>query len=168
MATKLLLVQDVENLGRAGDIVNVREGFARNYILPRGYGVKADKNALRRQTILQEERLKKAIEDKNDSEKLALSLEDVTLEIEVKVDPEGHMYGSVNTNDIVRLLKEQKNVELDKNFVVLKQPIKTIGMHRIHLKLKEGVPASFNLKIFPEGIDFDAAVEAAKAKSEQK
>lgn len=164
MATKLLLIQDVEDLGRSGEIVNVKDGYARNFLIPRKLGVKADKNALRRQVALQEARLQQAVVDKEDSEKLATSLQNIILEIEVKVDPEGHMYGSVNQADIVRLLKEQQNIELEKKFIVLKQPIKQVGLHNIELRLKEGVLGSFNLRIYPEGADLNAIIEAEKAK----
>lgn len=165
MATKLLLIQDVDDLGRSGEIVNVRDGYARNFLIPRSLGVKADKNALRRQVALQEARLQQAVVDKEDSEKLAASLANVVLEIEVKVDPEGHMYGSVSHSDIVRLIKEQQNLEIEKKFVVLKQPIKQIGLHKIELRLKEGVPASFSLRIYPEGADLNSIIEAEKTKA---
>ncbi|MEC7840439.1 MAG: 50S ribosomal protein L9 [Chlamydiota bacterium] len=163
MAMKLLLIDDVENLGRSGDIVSVRDGYARNFLLPRRIAMKADKNALRRQAALQEERQKKAVQDKAESEKQAKLLEAIVLEAEVKVDPEGHMYGSVSQQDIVRFLAEQHSMELEKRYIQLKQPIKELGAHRIEIKLKEGVEAFCTLKITAEGVDFDAALEAAKS-----
>lgn len=150
MATKLLLIHDVEDLGRSGDIVNVRPGYARNFLLPRGTAVIADRNALRRQARLQEERLKKAAEDKQEAEKQAEAMAAVTIETIVKVDHDGHMYGSVTTADIVHLLQEQASIGVDKRSVQLKHPIKEVGVHTISLKLKEGVISSFTLKIVPE------------------
>lgn len=156
MATKVLLIEDVESLGRSGDIVGVRDGFARNFIFPRGLGVKADKNAIRRQAALQEARRQRAEEDKAEAEKLAKVLNGLTLISEVKVDHEGHMYGSVAVQDIVQLLHDQHKVVVEKQFVKLKQPIKKIGSHRVEFKLKEGVPAAVTLKIFAEGTAVDA------------
>lgn len=150
MATKLLLIDDVEDLGRSGDIVNVKPGYARNFLLPRGAAVIADRNALRRQARLQEERLKKAAADKQEAEKQAEVMANVTIETIVKVDHDGHMYGSVTTADIVHLLQEQASIGVDKRSVQLKHPIKEIGVHTIALKLKEGVVSSFTLKIVPE------------------
>lgn len=150
MATKLLLIDDVEDLGRKGDIVSVRPGYARNFLLPRGSGIIADKNALRMQDRLQEERKKKAQHDKEESEKIATNLETVTLTTIVKVDHDGHMYGSVTSTDIVHLLHGQAGIELEKRSVALKHPIKETGDHTIHIKLKEGVATTVILKVVPE------------------
>lgn len=150
MATKLLLIEDVEDLGRSGDIVNVKPGFARNYLLPNGVAVIADRNALRRQARLQEERMKKAAADKKEAEKQAEAIVNVTIETTVKVDHEGHMYGSVSAADIAHLLQEQASIGVEKRAIQLKHPIKEVGVHTIHLKLKEGVASSFTLKIIPE------------------
>lgn len=163
MATKLLLIEDVEDLGRSGDIVSAREGFARNYLLPRGLAVKADNNALRRQEALKKARLERALEDKKDAEELAKQLVTLTLTAQVKVDPEGNMYGSVSQQDIVNLILEQHGITLEKRFILLKHPIKEIGGHRVDLKLKEGVPAHVSLRIFAEGSDLTDAIEAAKS-----
>ena len=150
MATQLLLIEDVEDLGRSGDVVKVKPGFARNFLLPRGLGVIADKNALRMQARLQEERQKKAAEDRADAEALAQVIEGATLTALVKVDAEGHMYGSVSINDIIHLMEEEKKVVIEKKNVLLKHPIKVTGVHQIPLKLKEGVEASFTLKVISE------------------
>lgn len=150
MATKLLLIEDVEALGRSGDIVNVKPGYARNFLMPQGYAVVADKNALRRQARLQEERQKRAIVDKQEADKIAASLENVTLTTIVKVDHEGHMYGSVSAHDVANLLLEQAKVEIEKRAVALKHPIKETGVHAITIKLKEGVTTQVTLKIVPE------------------
>lgn len=155
MATKLLLIEDVEDLGRSGDIVSVRPGFARNFLLPKKYAIIADKGALRQQARLQEERNKKAVLDKQESESTAQILENVHLTTIVKVDHEGHMYGSVSSHDIVELLKNQANIELEKRTITLKHPIKETGVHTIAIKLKEGVVSSLTLKVIPEGSEED-------------
>ncbi|ADI38185.1 50S ribosomal protein L9 [Waddlia chondrophila 2032/99] len=150
MATQLLLIEDVEDLGRSGDVVSVKPGYARNFILPKGLGIIADKNALRMQARLQEERQKRAAEDRSEAEALAKVIEGATLTAVVKVDAEGHMYGSVASLDIVHLMQEQKSILIEKKNVQLKHPIKTTGVHQIPLRLKEGVEASFTLKVISE------------------
>ncbi|WP_068468177.1 50S ribosomal protein L9 [Candidatus Protochlamydia phocaeensis] len=150
MATQLLLLEDVEALGRSGEIVNVKPGYARNFLIPQGLAVLASKQALRMQERLQEERSKKAAIDKEESEAIAAKIQDISLTKVVKVDQEGHMYGSVTSTEIVQLLLDQAHVEVEKRAVQLKHPIKTTGVHEIAIKLKEGVTASFNLKVMSE------------------
>jgi len=153
MATLLLLLEDVEDLGRSGDVVKVKPGFARNFLLPKGLGIVADKNALRMQEKLQEERKMQAAQDKKQAEEQAKTLANVTLTATVKVDQDGHMYGSVSVLDIVHLLLDQQKFEVDKRQIVLKNPIKVTGIHTVEIKLKEGVLASFTLKVMPEEVN---------------
>ncbi len=166
MGNKLLLLDDVEVLGRSGDIVNVKPGYARNYLLPQGLAVIADKAALRMQARLQEERRKRAIVDKEESEKTANALEGVVLTTTVKVDHEGNMYGSVSTGDIAKLLHEQASIHLEKRFVQLKHALKELGEHTIPLKLKEGVTSTILLKILVEGAPEEEAPPAEKSPKE--
>lgn len=150
MATHLLLIKDVDDLGRSGDVVKVKPGYARNFLLPNGLGVVADQNALRLQARLQEERMRKAAQDRAEAEALAKVIDGATLTAIVKVDAEGHMYGSVSQIDIVHLMDEQKKVAIEKKNVQLKHPIKTTGIHHIPLRLSEGVETSFVLKVISE------------------
>jgi large subunit ribosomal protein L9 len=160
MATKLLLIKDVEDLGRSGDVVSVKPGYARNRLIPMGSAVFADKNALRRQVRLQEERLKKAAEDKKVSEGIAGKVEAQTVSVTVKVDHDGHMYGSVSIVDIVHLLEQQLGIAIEKRAVQLKHPIKQVGTHNVIIKLPEGVVAAFHVKVMAEGAE-EAAPAAA-------
>ena len=164
MAIKLLLVEDVEDLGRSGDLVSVKEGYSRNFLLPRGLAVIADKNAVRRQAALQESRKMKAIEDRKDAEIIAKKLEPITIHFIEKVDPEGHMYGSVSAHDICNQLEAEHNIEIEKRYVQLKHPIKELGIHKVELKLKESVPGIITLKISAENMEFEKqAIKEAKS-----
>ncbi len=163
MATKLLLVQDVEDLGRSGDIVSVKPGYARNFLIPQKLAMVADKRALQLQARLQEERKQRAIVDRKESEELAGKLESVVLTTIVKVDHDGHMYGSVTALDIVKMLEEQGYSALEKRSVQLKHPIKTTGSHKIHLKLNEGVAAEVTLKVVAENAREEQAETNAEA-----
>lgn len=164
MSNKLLLVKDVEHLGRSGDIVHVKSpGYARNFLIPKGLAILATKGTVRMQERLQEERRQKALEEKKEAEAIAQVLQGLQLEKIVKVDPEGHMYGSVTVAEIVELIKNQHPaIELDKKVVVLKHPIKSLGVHGIELKFKEDVKAAISIKVSAEG-----AEEAAPAAQEQ-
>lgn len=147
MASKLLLVEDVEDLGRKGDIVEVRPGFARNFLLPQGKAVVADNRTIRLQAKLQEERRQRAEQDRQEAEKLAEVFADILIETTVNTDQEGKMYGSVTASDIVDLLRDQHKIEVEKRFIQLKHPIKELGSHEIHFRLKEGVEATCTLKV---------------------
>ncbi len=150
MAQKLLLIEDVEHLGRSGEIVSVREGFARNFLVPKRFAVPADKSALRMQTRLQEERKKKAAVERQEAESTAKVLDGLVLTSIVKVDHEGHMYGSVSAHDVIELIRAQTNLTLEKRALLLKQPIKSTGVHPIDIKLPEGITASITLKVMTE------------------
>ena len=150
MAARLLLIEDVEALGRSGDIVSVKPGYARNFLLPQGLAIVADKSALRKQERLKQEREKKAVVDRKESEELAARIEGMTLTTVVKVDHDGHMYGSVTATEILHLLEENARVQLEKKSIALKHPIKETGVHSIPVKLKEGVTANFTLKVMSE------------------
>lgn len=151
MRQQLLLIEDVEDLGKSGELVKVRAGFARNYLLPKKKGVVADKNTIRMQDRLQKERQKRAEIELKQALEMAKKLETITLKRNVKIDPEGHMYGSVSANDIFELLKAE-GIELPKKAIRITKPIKETGTHAIPLKLQEGVEAKVTLKIIPEGV----------------
>lgn len=165
MAAQLLLLKDVEALGRSGDIVNVKPGYARNYLLPQGLAIIADNRALRMQESLKEERRKRALVDKQESEEIATRIDGLSLTKVVKVDQEGHMYGSVTLADVAELLKNEAHVEIEKKSIQIKHAIKTTGVHAILIKLKEGVTATINLKVMSEEGHRAATQESAQEAS---
>lgn len=152
MANKLLLLEDVDALGRKGEIVGVRPGYARNFLLPQGLAIIADKNALRMQTRLKAEREKQAAVDKKESEEMAARLEGLTVSTTVKVDHDGHMYGSVSALDVAHLITEQAGIKMEKRNVLLPHALKEVGVHNIKIKLKEGITAAIVLKVVPEEV----------------
>lgn len=151
MKQQLLLLQDVEALGQKGDVVSARRGYIRNYLLPQKLAVIASPNTLRKRERLQEERAKQAIIDRKEADELAKQVESLILETRVKVDPEGHMYGSVSALDVA-LLYQQNGLPVERKYIQLPRPIKATGVHKIPLKLKEGVAATCTLHIIPEGV----------------
>lgn len=148
--SQILLIEDVYPLGKSGDLVQVKPGYARNFLYPKGKAVVASKHTLRMQERLQEERAKQAAMDLEESSAIAAQLQGVQLSREVKVDPDGHMYGSVSVTDLLELLK-QSGFTLEKQNIHLSHPIKKTGMHSVVVRLKEGVESSFSIRITPEG-----------------
>lgn len=151
MKQQLLLLNDVEALGKKGEIVSAKPGYVRNFLLPQGLAVIANANALRKQESLRAEREKQAVVDRKESDELAQQIAAISLEIKVKVDPEGHMYGSVSAADIAQLFQE-RGLPVDKKYILLSRPLKVTGAHKIELRLKEGIAANCSLTIIPEGM----------------
>lgn len=150
MKQQLLLLEDVESLGKKGELVTAKPGYVRNFLLPKKLAVVASMNTLRKQEKLKEERAKQAIIDQKESEELAQQIESILLETKTKVDPEGHMYGSVSAGDIA-LLFQQQGLPVERKNILLTRPIKETGVHKLSLKLKEGITATCTLTIHPEG-----------------
>lgn len=147
---QLLLVQDVDNLGRSGDVVNVKPGYSRNCLLPQKKGVVADPFTLRMRSRLQEERVKRAVVDKTEADALAAAIQGMELTMQVKVDPDGNLYGSVSIQDILHLFAQQ-GIALEKRNLLLPKPIKELGSVKLQLRLKEGVSATCTLHVCGEG-----------------
>jgi len=164
---KLLLLKDVEDLGISGQIVSVKAGYARNYLIPKLFGVMADANTLRKQEKLQKVRAVIAAEEKKESNALAKVIEQITLSIKVKVDHDGKLYGSVSATDIVHLLEEH-NIKLSKKNIGIKKPIKEIGDIEVPIKLKEDVETKVILKIIPEEIKLPKEDKKKKEKQATK
>lgn len=147
---KILLLEDVDNVGRKGDLATVKPGYAFNYLLPQRLALVANRAALRRQATLQEERRIRAEHDRTEAQELAGRLEGVAVEIEVKVDHEGHLYGSVSVLDIMEHIKLKTGVQLDKKMIPLKHAIKEIGVFDLALRLKEDIVATIHVKVVPQ------------------
>ena len=149
MKQQYLLIEDVEDVGRSGELISAKPGFARNFLLPQQKAVLANAHTLRMQAKLQEERAKKAEVDRKEAEELGAKLQGTALTIKVKVDPEGNMYGSVGYQDIIDLFTKE-GIKMDKRNIGLNKPIKEVGVHQLTLKLKEGVTCNYSLQIIGE------------------
>ena len=145
----ILLLEDVINYGRKGELVHVAPGFARNFLLPKKKALLANRVTIKMRAKLQEERSKQAELDRVESEKLALKVEGRTFETTVKVDPEGHLYGSVTTADIREILARD-GFEIEKKHIALAHAIKQIGTYPVTLKLPEGVEVVVGLIVKPD------------------
>lgn len=145
---QIILIQDVENLGKAGELVKVRNGYGRNYLVPRGYAVSA---TVRNQNQL--EHNKKVIELRVAKERavateLAGKINGITLQFERNVGDDQKLFGSVTSRDIAEQLKKA-NIEIDHRWVTLDQAVKALGKYETVVKLGNGVNA--NLKFWVVG-----------------
>jgi large subunit ribosomal protein L9 len=135
---EVILREEVEKLGNRGSIVKVADGYARNYLLPKKLAVAATES---NRKIVEQEReawLRKEAKIKTDAEDLARLLSGVTLTFRQKVGENDHLFGSVTAKDIADAL-EKKNFHLDRRKVLLEEPIKTLGEHKVSLRLHREV-----------------------------
>lgn len=151
MKYHVLLLEDVTNHGRKGDLAHVAPGFARNHLLPKAKAVLASLSTIKMQAKLKKEREEQAKIDKVESEKVAASLKGKVYSTIVKVDSDGHMYGSISAKDIVTLLFNE-GVTLEKRQVALHLPLKSLGTHTVTLKLPEEVTCDISIEIKPDRI----------------
>lgn len=147
---EVLLLDDVTALGRKGEIVRVKAGYLRNYLLPKRRAVVATEQAKRYQKKLQEERRLQAVEDRQQAEMIAAKLKGVEVSFAVKVDQEGHLYGSVSSLDLLQRIEQEHQISLEKKNILLKNPLKTLGKHAVELHLKEEVYCKIDVEIVSE------------------
>lgn len=144
---EVILKRDVKGTGKAGDIVKVSDGFARNRLIPSGDAVEAteaNKKMVARQNAKREEQLAK---DKADAEELAKKLSKEHIVIKTKTGDGGRLFGSITSMDIAEAIKEQTGEEIDKRKVVLDKPIKETGVFEIDVKLFSDVSAKIEVKV---------------------
>jgi large subunit ribosomal protein L9 len=148
--TKILLRQDVDDLGARGEIVRVKAGYARNYLLPRKLAVQATTSNVKQ---IEQERaalLKKEANERTTAEGQAEQIGKLVLEFKRKSGEQGALYGSVNSMDIAESLKE-RGYEIDRHRLHLREPIKRIGDFSVPLRLHRQVTIDLQVKVLPEG-----------------
>lgn len=149
MATELLLMENVPDLGSEGDIVNVADGYARNYLLPKGIGEKVTAAARARLAKLMEQRAEERKLQLAGARALAAKLTKASCTITVKTGEEEKLYGSVTNADIAKALSEQ-GIEIDRHIIVLEEPLKELGVFDVKVKLHADVDATVKVWIVGE------------------
>lgn len=146
---KIILKKDVENLGRVGDVVEVKDGYGRNYLIPQGMGIQATRSNMKVVDELKRNEAKKAKKAQTEAEKLAAELSRIELTYTAKVGEDDKLYGAVTNQVIAELLKE-KDVQIDRHQIVLEEPIKELGMFEVPVKAGAGVKAQIKLWVIKE------------------
>ena len=147
---KVILLQDVKALGKKGEIVNVNDGYARNFILPKKLGVEANGKNLNDLKLQKDNQAKIAKEQLDAAKKLAVKLQAGKIELAIKMGEGGKAFGSVTGKEIAAAVKDQMNLEIDKKKVQLKDAIKTLGTHQIPVKLHPEVTAELKVVVNEE------------------
>lgn len=146
---KVILREDIDNLGGSGEVVDVKPGYFRNYLDPKGMAMRATDSNVR---IFEEERQLRAVREnkaKTEAEKLAEKLSNLSLNAMVQVGEEDKVFGSVTAQDIAGLLKEQ-GYEIDKRDIQLEEPIKALGIYQVPVKLHKDVLTEVKVWVIKE------------------
>ena len=166
--TQVLLREDIDNLGARGEIVRVKAGYARNYLLPRNLAVEATANNVRQIEGEKAALAKREARERSTAELQASHLQKLTLKFERKVGEAGVLYGSVTSMDIAHALKEQ-GYEIDRRKIVLREPIKRFGNYTVPVRLHRDVTVELPIQVLGEGgveVDVEALqVEPAETAS---
>jgi large subunit ribosomal protein L9 len=146
---EIILREDVAHLGKAGEVVAVKDGYARNYLLPRGLAYQATAGNKRRIEAERQRRDAHLVTQRGDAESLAQRLAEVSLTFTVKTGEGEKLFGSITAQDIAQQLKEH-GFELDKRRVALEEPIKMIGIYKVPIRLDAGVQSEVRVWVVKE------------------
>ena len=144
---EIVLLEDVKSLGKKGQVVKVNDGYARNFILPKKLGVEATPQNLNQLKQQKAHEAKVAAEQLAEAQALGAELAKVSVKLAVKVGEGGRLFGAISSKEIVQAAKEQCGLELDKKKIVLPEPIKTLGVHTVPVKLHRDVTAELKVEV---------------------
>ncbi|WP_020669135.1 50S ribosomal protein L9 [Amycolatopsis nigrescens] len=149
---KIILTTDVANLGGPGDIVEVKDGYARNYLLPRGYAIPSSKGAEKNVRTIRRAQEGRRIRDLDHAKEVKATLESLeTIQLFAKAaEGSKKLFGSVTTGDIVSAVKAAGGPLLDKRVIELREHIKTVGKHQVNARLHPDVQAGIRLEVKPK------------------
>lgn len=146
---KVILKEDVQNLGQQGDVVEVKPGYARNYLMPQKLAIlftKQQKKSIEEAQRVEERKLER---EKDQLESVLKQVEDLSLSLKMQSEEDSKLFGSVTKLDVVKLL-EENGITIDKKYVDLSSPIKTLGEHKVNIMFTKEMSASFTLTVEKE------------------
>ena len=146
---KVILKEDVQNLGQQGDVVEVKPGYARNYLMPQKLATlftKQQKKSIEEAQIVEKRKLER---EKDQLESVLKQVEDLNLSLKMQSEEDNKLFGSVTKLDIVKLL-EENGVTIDKKYIDLSSPIKTLGEHKVNIVFTKEMSGSFTLAVEKE------------------
>ena len=144
---KVILLQDVKSLGKKGDLVEVNAGYARNFILPKKLGIEATNKNINDLKLQKAHQDKVAAQQLAEAQELAEDIAKKSVEVQMKVGEGGKTFGAISTKEIAAAAKEQLGLELDKKKISVDEPIKSLGVHNVKIKLHPKVVATLQVKV---------------------
>jgi large subunit ribosomal protein L9 len=146
---KLLMRADVEGVGKKGDIVEVADGYARNYLVPKGFAIAATKGVAVQAAAMRKSRDLRDASDRASSEEIAKVLVPAVIAVSARAAADGKLFGSVTITEILDAVREQTHVELDRKHLHLDEPIKTVGTHTVPARLHSDVQFQITVEVSP-------------------
>lgn len=147
---KVILHEDVKGLGKKGEIVDVSEGYGRNYLIPRNLASPVTEGKIREASLIQESRAKKEAREKKNAEDLAARLNGMTVTITARAGEGGRLYGAITSRDIAEQLEAVLHKPLDRRKIELPEPIKNLGNYPVAIRLYPGISAEINVQVVAE------------------
>lgn len=144
---KLILTQEVTGLGAPGDVVEVKDGFARNYLVPQGFAIKATKGAEKQIATIRKAREVRDIRDLGSAQDIAAQLSALKVKLVARAGDGGRLFGSVTTADVVDAVSNAGGPKLDRRRLEIGQPIKTVGSHQVSVALHPEVSATLTVEV---------------------
>ncbi|MDQ6807956.1 MAG: 50S ribosomal protein L9 [Verrucomicrobiota bacterium] len=164
--TQVILTSNIPGLGAEADVVKVRRGYARNFLLPQGKAYEVTKRSLRQLDNLKAKRAEREASEMNEAEELARRINKLRVTFTLETGETGKAFGSVTAQDIVKRLKNELGNDIDRHRIVLEHPLKTTGEHEVPIKLHADVTAKFNFQI-KSAVEDAPKAEAAPEGSER-
>jgi len=148
---KIILIRDYEKLGYAGDIINVKDGYAKNYLIPNNIAQTATTGNIKQMEIVKKSLIKKEAKNIEEASKIGEIIDGMQIKFVVNTSPEGKLYGSITNKDIAEKILEEKNVEIDRKKIELDEHLKELGVYDIGVKLYKDVKAVIKVEVVSEG-----------------
>ncbi|MQA03513.1 MAG: 50S ribosomal protein L9 [Streptosporangiales bacterium] len=146
---KLVLVQEVSGLGEPGDVVDVKDGYGRNYLVPRGYAMVATKGQEKQIAQIKRARSAREIRDLDQAKEIADKLGSMIVKVGARAGDGGRLFGSITAADVATAVKESGGPELDRRRIELRAPVKTVGKHSVSIRLHPEVSATIDIDVVP-------------------
>ena len=146
---KLILTQEVSSLGAPGDVVEVKDGYGRNYLMPRGFAIRWTKGTEKQIDSIKKARSVRDVRDLGHADEIKSQLEALTVRVPAQAGSTGRLFGAVTVADIVAAVKTAGGPDIDKRRIQVDQPIKAIGPHEVQVKVHDEVQARLTLDVFP-------------------
>lgn len=147
---KIVLREDVDNLGRKGDLVDVADGYARNFLVPRGFAMTATKGIAKQAEAMRRNREAREARDREEAQEIATRLGGVRIEVKARAGEGGKLFGSVTNADIADAVRAITEVELDRRSIELPEPVKELGAVAIPVKLHPDVAVELQVEVVAE------------------
>jgi len=147
---KIILKQNLEKIGQVGDVVEVSDGFARNFLIPRGKAISFTAGNFKQIEYLKKREIEQREGELKEVKELAEKINNISLEIKVKAGEEGKLFGSVTSKDIVETLLKEHGIELDKKKLNLKESLKKLGVHIVPVNLYKDIAPEIKINLISD------------------